>query len=228
MMSRSGYLLATALLLAVAGTARAQIIWQAPSLSYPGTYTGNNSDISNLGTFVSAVYENNTHSGTPITVTGTDTIFDYQTDLHITGLGGGGTDGSHSTATPYQQALDGVAYVYVPGTTTFSLTGLNATHNYQVQIWDVDASTSRTTQFSTTGPGGTTSATTHHGYVIGNLTGVTSETITWQGTMNGGVGEINAVELRDITNVPEPSTYAMMVGGLALLGFCVHRKLVRP
>ena len=26
-------------------------------------------------------------------------------------------------------------------------------------------------------------------------------------------------------SVPEPSTYAMMLGGLALLGFCVRRKL---
>jgi hypothetical protein len=29
-----------------------------------------------------------------------------------------------------------------------------------------------------------------------------------------------------VTELPEPSTYAMMLGGLALLGFCVRRKLV--
>jgi hypothetical protein len=29
----------------------------------------------------------------------------------------------------------------------------------------------------------------------------------------------------DPSSIPEPSTYAMMLGGLALLGFCVRRKL---
>jgi hypothetical protein len=32
------------------------------------------------------------------------------------------------------------------------------------------------------------------------------------------------IEVRDITAVPEPSTYAMMLAGLAVLGFCVRRK----
>lgn len=36
-----------------------------------------------------------------------------------------------------------------------------------------------------------------------------------------GINEVNFVG----TAIPEPSTYAMMLGGLALLGFCVRRKL---
>ena len=38
-----------------------------------------------------------------------------------------------------------------------------------------------------------------------------------------GEGDLSGVQLVEIAT-PEPSTYAMMLGGLALLGFCVRRK----
>ena len=41
---------------------------------------------------------------------------------------------------------------------------------------------------------------------------------TRPGTAGTGFSEIQGFA------VPEPSTYAMMLGGLALLGFCVRRK----
>jgi hypothetical protein len=46
-------------------------------------------------------------------------------------------------------------------------------------------------------------------------------------TNNGdSAGEIiREIDVNGIADVPEPSTYAMMLGGLALLGFCVRRKL---
>ena len=41
---------------------------------------------------------------------------------------------------------------------------------------------------------------------------------------SGGTGYIGGVSFESLA-VPEPSTYAMMLGGLALLGFCIRRKL---
>jgi hypothetical protein len=43
---------------------------------------------------------------------------------------------------------------------------------------------------------------------------------------NNGIDLLSAVQIRDISAVPEPSTYAMMLAGLAILGFCIRRKSV--
>lgn len=41
-----------------------------------------------------------------------------------------------------------------------------------------------------------------------------------------GVDLLAAADVRDISAVPEPSTYAMILAGLAVLGFCIRRKSV--
>ncbi len=94
------YLLASAFSLILAESAPAQVVWQAAQ-----SYTGANSDISTNGTFVAAVTDNTVDGNN--TLTAGDTTFDPGSDSYITGLFQGGTDGSHSTATPYQEALDG-------------------------------------------------------------------------------------------------------------------------
>ena len=219
---------ATAIWLTVTATAHAQILWQSPSVV--SNYTGADSDIKTNGTFIAAVteavYYGNAGGTYPIKVTGADTTFDLNSDSHIINIGGGGSDGSHSNATSYQAALNGVAYTF-GGAYTFTLTGLNAADRYQVQIWDVDTSLSRTTQFSSSGAAGTTTTTVYNGYVLGTISGVTSQAISFVPTVNGGAGEVNAVALRDLGAAPEPATYAMMIAGLALLGFHVRRKLAR-
>lgn len=224
----SGFASAITLLLTVAGSAQAQIMWSSPTVT--SNYTGNDSDIKTNGTFIAAVTEAVNYGkvgGTyPITVTDADTTFDLNSDSHITNIGGGGTDGSHSNATPYQAALNGVAYTF-GGPLTFTLTGLNAADTYQVQLWNVDGSTTRTTTFSSTGANGTTSTSVYNGYVVGTFSGVTSQDISFAPALAGGAGEVNAVALRDLGVAPEPSTYAMMLGGLAVLGFCIRRKLAR-
>jgi hypothetical protein len=59
---------------------------------------------------------------------------------------------------------------------------------------------------------------------IGNTT--SSEYFTYYNTypIDVSAGEINAISLRE-TEIPEPSTYAMLLAGLAVVGFCVRRKL---
>jgi hypothetical protein len=58
---------------------------------------------------------------------------------------------------------------------------------------------------------------------VGGITSTTKSVLFDFGPTPGigyGFTEIQAF------NVPEPSTYALMIGGLAFLGFCVHRKNV--
>jgi len=159
--------------IAFMGTAaHGQIIWGAPQ-----PYTATTADISLSGSFVAAVTENT--SNTSVTVG--DTTFDPVYDATITGLGGGGGDGSGSSATPYQEALNGCAYNWAPDTFSFTLNGLNAGDEYQVEIWNVANDTSRNTEYSSTGTGGTTSVDVENSFVLGTFSGVTSETVTCQG-----------------------------------------------
>jgi hypothetical protein len=72
--------------------------------------------------------------------------------------------------------------------------------------------------------------------VAAGTSGTGSQTLTLSGvTMgttvdfvlsasNGNLGFNAAYLSAQIDSVPEPSTYAMMLGGMALLGFCVRRK----
>jgi hypothetical protein len=215
------FLLSGAMLFTLASAVHAQITWNAPSVlgqqTISGNYTGADTDISTNGGFVAAVTEaDGLGAGNyPVVVSDAGTTFDLNNDSYITNIGGGGSDGSHSTATAYQSALDGVAYTF-GAPVTFTLTGLNASDTYQVEIWNVDSSTSRNTEYSSTGTAGTTTVDVYKGFVIGTFSGETSQSISFQPIVSGGAGEVDAVALRDLS-VPEPSTYAMLFGGLGMV-----------
>ncbi len=197
-----------AILLTLAGSAHAQIVWQTPQ-----SYTGTDADISTLGTFVSAVTEN--YSNMPETVG--DTVFDAVSNSHITNIGNGGDDGSNffgpytptnPAPTNYQEAVNGCSYTYTGNSpVTFTLQGLQYGEIYQVEIWNVVDDSSRNTELSSTGPLGTSSVDFNNDFVLGTFIADATgkESITFQGVVAGGVGEVNAVALRDL-GVPEPST----------------------
>jgi hypothetical protein len=205
-----------------------QVVW-TNSMDQPntGAYTGTAADISTNGMFVAAVTENYSNESELVG----DTTFDVVDDTHITGLGNGGADGSdffgpytdsNPAPTNYQEAVNGCAYTYTGSPAiTFHLTGLKNNELYQVEIWDVDNDSSRETEYSSTGPGGTTSVDVENGFVIGTFATTassTSQAISFQGVVpHGGAGEINAVALRDLGAVPEPSTYAMLFAGVGAL-----------
>jgi hypothetical protein len=64
------------------------------------------------------------------------------------------------------------------------------------------------------------------GFTTGNADLLFGENLTIQlGTASGGQTQASFDNVRlDATEVPEPSTYAMMLGGLAVLAFSVRRK----
>jgi hypothetical protein len=208
---------AITLLLIASPALRAQILW---SITGPSPYTGTNADIATNGTFVAAVTEN--YSSLSETVG--DTVFDAGSDSHITNIGNGGSDGSDFFPAPaptaYQEAVNGCSYTYTGNPpVTFKLTGLQTGDLYQVEVWNVVNDSTRDTELSSTGPGGTTSVDFNKDYVLGTFTAGPSgmQSITFQGVLAGGVGEVNAVALRDLGVAPEPSTYAMLFAGIGAL-----------
>lgn len=62
--------------------------------------------------------------------------------------------------------------------------------------------------------------------VLQNLTGATLETINWTNLVNVQFSgsSTTAMDNVNVSAVPEPGTYGMMLGGLGLIGFMVSRK----
>ena len=143
---------------------------------------------------------------------------------------GGGTNGV--TAVPatmssaYQSVLQDL--VYTGGATSFSLTGLTPGHTYDLQLFS-----------GSTGPTGTQTLNdgasigyldynmgpSSNSFVIDQFVATTGGTETI-GYAAGTYDIINAVNVRDLgIIVPEPSTYALMLGGLAVLAFCIRPQV---
>jgi hypothetical protein len=148
-----------------------------------------------------------------------------------------GGDGSGTSATPYQAILNGSTFVNYPAATpaitgTVTMSGLTPGAEYQVQVWasagyrptiytsensaDMNLPTNGTGQdvigtfFAPAAAVGQTTSSEYFTYQPGDL------------TIDVPAGEINAISLREL---PEPSTYAMILVGIFGLGFCVRRKL---
>ncbi len=226
-------LIIAGLLAAAAVSSNAQIIVWLPEAPILGT-----SDVLTDGSYFDALQGFGAYARPDITVN--SVVFhshhDTFTDGAITFSGpslGDGFAGTAATAdTDYNTVLTGNAYVYQSpvavgtiqiGTPTFALT---VGHEYQVQIWETDNQTTfygpTIADFSTIDPGY---------YAVGTFvaTGTTADISFVQGTPDNqsNVSTVTALSVRDLGEIPEPSTYAMMLGGLALLGlgYNMRRKL---
>jgi hypothetical protein len=224
-MKRNSWLLSGILLLSCASLAQAQIVFQKPV-----TITGSATQVSTLGSYVDAVGGNDSSSSAIIVDAGSGLTMSNVTFNSIfsdpgitfsspTGIGGG-TNGSGSTATPFLTVLDDVAFVgdfnaADVQTGTVTLNNLAVGDLYQVQVFNDGG--------SLTVINGANTQETSNSYTIGTFTAVgpgttTSESFTFDSSASG-IGEIDAVSLRDITSVAEPSTYLFM--GLGLVSFAV-------
>ena len=137
----------------------------------------------------------------------------------------------------YQSLLGTGAYADVPATITVTLKGLTSGQQYRLQWWTNDAAlqspiyggsftnTTATAVNSVTLDANTTNAVGGLGqFAIGTFTASgTSQPFTLAETSGGSNPLINALQLRA---VPEPSTYAMALAGLACGGYSMlrHRK----
>jgi hypothetical protein len=209
---------------------RAQILFANPV----AVTTTDGSQIDTLGTYVDAVgvdgLGNASHNepNPQVAIKIGDTTFNPIFNTPDTGITfseiGGGNDGSHSDATPFLTVLDGVAYTgdfndADLSAVTVTLNNLKLGDLYQVQVFQDGG-------FETTVTGADSVDLTGS-YTIGQFTAegtgpLTSQTFTYSndGTANGGtsgIGAVNAIVLRDVTDLPEPSAYALMGLGLAAM-----------
>jgi hypothetical protein len=216
---KTASLVFAAAVLAASPALHAQIIWGTPASGL-----GDASSVAINGTYFDAIIA---HIGaSPETVinptTNVSTVFNaYEsntlTDGTITfnNAAGYGGDGSGSSTTPYDAALNGTTFVQ-NGIGQIQIGGLTQGDTYQIQIWNVDNDPSRLTSYTD----GVNSVQFYYGNVIGTFTaGSAIETIDYTNVVPDteetfSAGEVNAVDVR---LVPEPSTYAMLFGGLGLL-----------
>jgi len=155
-------------------------------------------------------------------------------DDHYTGYGSAGTaDGNYNTI------LKAAIYSY-GDTITMTWGGMTAGNSYLFQFWVNDARNNITAERSETLTGGAnTSGALAFGtgaggtgpgqYVVGTFVadGTGTQTLTISALGGADIGpsaQMNLMQLRDITPVPEPSTVAILSGGFGVLLWGLRRK----
>jgi hypothetical protein len=226
------------MLTAVASAQNANITWNTP-LTISGT-----SDVSTLGTVVgtwapgddaynpdslpvNGVTFNAYGSGPFNSLVGSSGI-----DGHYTGFNNAGTaDNNYNTILQAAIYNNGEAMSITWG-------GMTAGDSYLLEFWVQDGRNSTTAERSETLTGGSsTSGALAYGsgstgpgdYVIGTFVsdGTGTETLTinpFGGADIGPSAQINLLQLRDITPVPEPSTLAVLALGTGAMMFGFRRK----
>ena len=122
--------------------------------------------------------------------------------------------------------------------------GMNPGDTYQIEFWVNDGRNSTTAQRTETLTGGAnTSAALAYGtgpngtgpgqFILGTFvadsTGDETLMITpYGGASIGASAQINLLQLRDLTAVPEPSSFALLAAGLGVMLAVVRRKPANP
>jgi len=218
MQTKLSILAIVAVALVASSSLHAQIIWSTPtsglgdasSVATNGSYY--DAIIAHIGASQETVLNPTTNVSTVFNAYEPNTLTDGTITLAGAGYGG---DGSGSSATPYDAALNGTTFVQ-NYTGEIQIGGLNPGSTYQIQIWNVDNDPTRLTSFTD----GVNSVQFYYGNVIGTFTaGSSTETIDYTNVVPNTdstftAGEVNAVDVR---LVPEPSTYAMLFAGVGAL-----------
>lgn len=159
-----------------------------------------------------------------VTFKGVSDLPDFQTTL------GGGYSGFGTPSTPdgnYDSLLTSGAYAD-NGAATFGWDGMTPGNTYLVQIWVEDLRNLGVTRSETFSGGSDVSpavffpadGTGNGNFAIGTFVADASgaETITINPFSTGGASsQVNLVEVRDVTSVPEPATGACLLLGLGCL-----------
>ena len=118
--------------------------------------------------------------------------------------------------------------------------GMTAGDSYELEFWVQDGRNSVTAERSETltggantsaalafgtGPNGTSPGQFIIGTFVADNTGTETLTLTpFGGADIGASAQVNLMQLRDLTSVPEPSTVALLVAGVGMLSVVLRRK----
>ena len=146
--------------------------------------------------------------------------------LAASGLGSTSAPFSNLSSS-YQTLLSTAVTTDDNNTLTLTISGLTVGHQYEFEFFLNGSNSAGTDNFRTTASApnpvslddNTTNAIGGTGqYVIGTFNcGSVNEIITFTGTDSTQAPTINAFELRDITAVPEPTTFALLGLGTAIV-----------
>ena len=243
MVTRVTVLMAAAAALILAATTPSAWAWAEGSVITWGSPTNISGDtnVSTDGTLVGAFNMN----GPDVTVNGvtfasftfpfmattaTNGAFTFTESpghmLAASGLGSTSAPFSNLSSS-YQTLLSTAVTTDDNNTLTLTISGLTVGHQYEFEFFLNGSNSAGTDNFRTTASApnlvslddNTTNAIGGTGqYVIGTFNcGSVNEIITFTGTDSTQAPTINAFELRDITAVPEPTTFALLGLGTAIV-----------
>ena len=206
-------LAATTVLASLAATAQAQSIAWGSAID-----TSSSSDVLNNGTYFDAAT-----FGTAATVNGV--AFNKINDGIISATNPGGATGANplSADPAYNDITNTIGFGYqIGGEVTIS--GLTLGQEYQVQAWSWWYSGFSAGLTTLTGSTPVAIDAGIGQFAVGMFTATSStETFNYDPKVNpggdsyGNYAMLDAVSVTAISNIPEPSTWAMMVGGLGML-----------
>jgi hypothetical protein len=217
--------------------AQAQILWTAS-----GPITGL-SDIATNGSYFDAI-KGSTFAATSDQTIGTTTFniinsggteVDGPGHISLTNLAAtNGGDGSFTSASPssaaYANVLSGVSYIINGNPAgSINLSGLTSGNKYQVEVWDATSSTNSEND-SALMSGVSPVELSESEFAVGTFT-ASGSTFSFTFSVPADhvtqYAGISAVAVREIATVPEPSTWALILGGLGFLIFLSRRNLLR-
>ncbi len=232
------FALAGVLFFAAGAVARAEapIVWLSPV-----SETGKDSDILNSGTFFAAATAGPTTTVNGVTFatesgfSGGVVSFGANSDITYSGIQVASASYGSAPAPAYDAAyaalVDHGAYASRGGTVAINLNNLTAGETYRVQVieafWNYNWQTDYTAggnsvalNLAGASPAAGVPAASAPEYVIGAfVANGSTETITLSAASSYMVPDAISVAA-----VPEPSTWAMLLGGFAALGFVGYRR----
>jgi hypothetical protein len=208
---------------ALVASAQPAITWLSPQAIV------NDSDVSTLGT---QYFGWNPYNGSPQNVNGVPFTGGPPGFTPLAGLDNGynAYPPSPSGSSAYNTDLAYGVYTY-GGVNAFSWNGMTPGHQYEIQLWDSTSHADRVDQLSGNGGANVNLAQavtpgSSGYYVIGTFTADStgSETLTQTEVAGGSYPNINLLQVRDITSVPEPSTLTIVGMGIGAMLLVFRRK----